>query len=64
MTDPVSHIPDAPSEPEEDSEVDYRDDDRGSDQLPQDVVASIEAGTILDDPEELAAEDDTDDPAE
>ena len=61
MTDPVSHIPDAPTEPEEDSEVDYRDDDRGSDQLPQDVVASIEAGTILDDPEELAEEEDADD---
>lgn len=64
MTDPVPHIPDAPAEPEEDSEVDYRDDDRGSDQLPQDVVASIEAGTFLDDPEELAEEEDADDLAE
>jgi hypothetical protein len=43
-----------------DSEIDF-DDERSDDQLPLDEVEAIESGTVLDDPEELAEDEDEDD---
>jgi hypothetical protein len=42
-----------------DSEIDF-DDERSDDQLPLDEVEAIESGTVLDDPEELAEDEDED----
>jgi hypothetical protein len=40
-----------------DSEIDF-DDERDDDQLPIDEVEAIEAGALLDDPEELSEDED------
>jgi hypothetical protein len=45
---------------EGDSEVDF-DDERNDDQLPLDEVATRESGANLDDPDELAEEEDDED---
>jgi hypothetical protein len=67
MTDPTESMPTIePPEPFEhedaaevassDSEIDF-DDERDDDQLPLDVVEAIEAGVLLDDPEQLSDSD-------
>ena len=45
------------SDPTEDSEIDF-DDERDDDQLPVDEVEAEELGVELDDPDELAADED------
>lgn len=50
---------DAAEAPGRDSEIDF-DDERDDDQLPLDQVEAIEIGAMLDDPEELAENDDED----
>jgi hypothetical protein len=67
MTDPTESLPiieqPDPLEPEDaaeiapsDSEIDF-DDERDDDQLPLDLVEAIEAGVLLDDPEQLSDSD-------
>jgi hypothetical protein len=67
MTDPNESIPileeteplereDAADVASSDNEIDF-DDDRDDDQLPLDAVEAIEAGVLLDDPEELSDEE-------
>jgi hypothetical protein len=45
------------TDPDEDSEVDYLDDERDDDQLPLDEVETREIGVNLDDPEEVGREE-------
>ena len=47
----------AVTDPNEDSEVDYLDDERDDDQLPLDEVETREIGVNLDDPEDVAREE-------